>query len=109
MPDQIIVDPEVLQAINQRFLCRAAAHHRSLSTIRSEMNSLRSRGAEGWIGDAANQHFREMEQYVIPGYERMIEAFKEAVRVIQYTQNEFEAADREGGRYFQQLAKPEFA
>ena len=103
MPEKIIVDPEVLQVLNQRFQRRAATHHHSLTTIRRELNSLRSRGSDGWIGDAANQHFIEMEQYVLPGYERLIESLNEAVRVMQYTQNEFETADREGGKFFQQL------
>jgi putative chitinase len=103
MPDRIIVDPKILQTLKQRFQCRIAAHHQSLSAIRRDLNLLLSNGPDGWIGDAANQHFMKMEQYVLPGYDRLIEALNEAIRVIQYTQNEFDAADRTGGRYFQQM------
>ncbi|MCB0207996.1 MAG: hypothetical protein KDJ52_01625, partial [Anaerolineae bacterium] len=60
-------------------------------------------GPEGWIGDAANQHFMEMEQFVIPGYKRLIEALNEAVGAMKFTQNEFHTADQEGSKAFKQL------
>lgn len=101
--EQVIVNPESLQDVSQQFKRRAAVHEQNLTTIIGELNSLRSQGPEGWIGDAATQHFMEMEQYVIPGYKRLIEALNEAVAIMKFTQNEFHTADQEGSKAFKQL------
>ena len=101
--EQVIVNPESLQEVSQQFKRRAVVHQQNLSTIIGELNSLRSQGPEGWIGDAANQHFMEMEQFVLPGYKRLIEALNEATLTMKFTQNEFNTADQEGSKAFKQL------
>jgi uncharacterized protein YukE len=66
MAEQVYVNPEVLQQVYRQFLRCEEVIRRRLNEIRHELSTLKTSGPEGWIGDAANQHFAEMEQYVLP-------------------------------------------
>jgi uncharacterized protein YukE len=103
MTERVIMNPETLLEVSEQFKRRADMHLQNLSVIMGQLNTLRTQGPEGWIGDAANQHFAKMEQYIIPGYKRLIEALHQAAATVKYTQNEFQTSDHEGGKAFKQL------
>lgn len=80
MADEIRADYDQLQTVAGQFGAQSEAVGALLQKVKGSMSPLES---GGWIGDAANAFFAEMESEVLPATIRLQQAMDEANRTVQ--------------------------
>lgn len=80
MADEIRADYDQLQTVAGQFGAQSEAVGALLQKVKGSMSPLES---GGWIGDAANAFFAEMESDVLPATMRLQQAMDEANRTVQ--------------------------
>lgn len=80
MADEIRADYDQLQAVASQFGAQSEAVGALLQKVKASMNPLES---GGWLGDAANAFFAEMEGDVLPATMRLQQALDEANQTVQ--------------------------
>lgn len=81
MSDLIEVDYEKLDQAHKKFTEQAEAFNKTIRDVRAKLEPLQ--GGKGWMGDAADAFFKEMNDVVLPSSTRLHRAFNEAAAVIK--------------------------
>ncbi|HQF69823.1 MAG TPA: WXG100 family type VII secretion target [Promineifilum sp.] len=81
MAELIQVDYEKLDQAHKKFTEQAEAFDKTLRDVRAKLEPLQ--GGKGWMGDAADAFFKEMDDVVLPSSTRLHKAFNDAAGVIK--------------------------
>lgn len=92
MADRIEVDYQALNKIAKQFSKQARLIEQMHKRVSTETNSL---AKDGWIGRGSDAYFREMQEIVLPGVQRLYEALEEANRVTIQINKDMEKAEDE--------------
>ncbi len=97
MIDVIQAKFEELERITDRFSQQSEAVSQMLQTVLRVMSPLQD---GGWIGEGSDAFFSEMENDLLPGVRRLIEALARAGQVTGQINQILQGADEEASSYF---------
>lgn len=92
MADRIEVDYRALDKIAKQFSKQARLIEQMHKRVNTQTNSL-AKG--GWIGRGSDAYFREMQELVLPGVQRLHEALEEANRVTHQINKDLDKAEEQ--------------
>jgi WXG100 family type VII secretion target len=97
MSDEVRADYQQLDEVATRFANKAQDTQEMLEKVRSSMEQLED---GGWIGDAADAFFSEMNGLVLPASRRLQAALDEASRVTKDIADGMKQAEEEASSRF---------
>ncbi len=97
MAEEIRADYDKLDQIAGRFANQADAIQQMQQKVRGSYGKLRD---GGWIGDAANAFFSEMEDLLFPASARLQQALEEAGQKTQQIAQTVKQAEQEASSLF---------
>ena len=97
MADLIEADYGALDQVHNKFTQEAEAFEQTLRNIRARMEPLED---GGWIGDAADAFFREMNDEVLPACQRLHQAFEQAAATTKKVGDTVHEAEQEATNAF---------
>lgn len=94
---KIEVNYEMLDQVSAKFLQQGDEAEQMLQNIRNHMESLQGE----WIGEGSTAFFEEMENLVLPGITRLVQALNEAANVSKQISEVMSSAEEEAANTFQ--------
>lgn len=94
--DRLEVNYESLERVATVFQNHSESTQQSMDSITQMMETLRS----GWIGEAADAFFQEMEDEVLPTMRRLVGAIEEASQTTKRISSTMEDAEEQAGNCF---------
>jgi WXG100 family type VII secretion target len=97
MADQVEADYQALNKIASQFAQQASAIQQMFQKVSSQTNSLAN---GGWKGRGSDAFFKEMQDLVLPGVQRLRQSLEEASRVTKQVSSEMSKAEEEASSPF---------
>ena len=97
MFDQVEANYDQLDQVSSQFANQADAVQQMLQQVRASLSQLEN---GGWIGDAADAFFAEMNQVVLPATWRLQNALEEGSQATKDISQTFQQAEEEASNPF---------
>lgn len=94
--DTISLDYEGLQEVERQFDELSGNAQRVFNSLNSQLQVLKG-GA--WVADAATKHYGKMDDEIMPGMQRLIQAFQRSSEICNKVAQLMEAAEEEAGSF----------
>jgi len=96
MADVISINAEGMNKLINEFDEESERVRRVLQMLQADMEQCKG---GGWIADAADSYYSQMESEVLPSVERLSRSLNMAAEVMNQVMDVFGEADEEGGSY----------
>ncbi len=97
MSDKVEADYQALSKIASQFTQQASQIQQMYQKVNSQMNNLHN---GGWKGRGSDAFYREMQELVLPGVQRLRQALEEAGRVTREVSADMAKAEEEASAPF---------
>ncbi len=97
MVDKIAADYQALNKIASQFAQQASEVQKMHQRVNSHVNNLKN---GGWIGRGSDAFYREMQDLVLPGVQRLRQVLEEASRATKQVSSDMSQAEEEASSPF---------
>ncbi|NSW52357.1 MAG: WXG100 family type VII secretion target [Anaerolineae bacterium] len=102
MADNTQVNYDILEGIEKRFENASSETTANISQFRQKVEELHG---NGWVGQAADKFYAEMNDEILPAVQRLAEAYGTAAEVLKKIRETFSSAEEETQGYFNALGE----
>ncbi|MBI9044779.1 MAG: WXG100 family type VII secretion target [Anaerolineaceae bacterium] len=95
--DKIEINYEELQRSSQIFASEAEDIQALHNKIRTQVENLHG---NGWIGKGSDAFYREMDEYLVPGFQKLAATFEHGSGLLGKIADLFQQAEEEAGALF---------